>query len=65
MHLHLPHDICWTIATDNVLFVRKHYAALLEKVLQCRAAKPGQIRSDLEQRRAVTGQPGIGKPVWI
>ena len=38
MHLRLPEGVDWPIATNNVLFVRKYYAPLLEKVLDfCKA----------------------------
>ena len=64
MHLRLPAGMSWPVATNNVLFVRKYYAPLLEKVLGwCRAAKRGDLSST--QRRIVTGQPGIGKSVWM
>jgi len=64
MHLRLPEGMTWPIATNNVLFVRKSYAPLLEKVLRfCKAAMPGELSST--QRQIVTGQPGIGKSVWM
>jgi hypothetical protein len=63
-HLRLPSSLQWPIATNNVLFVRKFYAPLFEKVLDwCKARKPGEL--DSAQRRIVTGQPGIGKSVWV
>ena len=63
-HLRLPAGLSWPVATNNVLFVRKYYAALLEKVLGwCKAAEIGALSST--QRRIVSGQPGIGKSVWM
>ena len=63
-HLRLPAGLSWPIATNNVLFVRKYYAALLEKVLSwCKAVEIGELSS--EQRHIVSGQPGIGKSVWV
>lgn len=63
-HLRLPAGMDWPIATNNVLFVRKYYAPMLENVLGwCRAAKPGELKAT--QRRIVSGQPGIGKSVWM
>ncbi len=63
-HLRLPAGMSWPIATNNVLFVRKYYAALLEKVLGwCKAAKEGAL--SYTQRHIVSGQPGIGKSVWV
>ena len=62
-HLELPEGISWPAADSNILFVRKYYAPLFESVLnRCRPCAPGQDMSD--QRRIVTGQPGIGKSVW-
>jgi hypothetical protein len=64
VHLRLPAGLRWPIATNNALFVRKYYAPLLENVLGwCTAAKPDE--PDSEMRRIVTGQPGIGKSVWM
>lgn len=63
-HLLLPEGLRWPIATNNTLVVRKFYAPLLEKVLNmclpCKAHENMAV-----QRRIVTGQPGIGKSVWM
>jgi hypothetical protein len=62
-HLILPETLCWPIATNNVLFVRKCYKPLFEHVLnKCRPVDPSMQLE--QQRRIVTGQPGIGKSVW-
>lgn len=62
-HLRLPEDTAWPIATNNVLFVRKYYAPLLEKVFGfCRAAKRGEL--SYRQRHILT-EPGISKSVWM
>lgn len=63
-HLCLPEGLAWPIATNNTLFVRDFYAPLLEKVLNMGLPrKPGEQMA--VQRRIVTGQPGIGKSVWM
>jgi len=63
-HLLLPDGLRWPIATNNTLFVRRFYAPLLEKVLNmCLPCEPHEDTA--VQRRIVTGQPGIGKSVWM
>lgn len=65
-HLLLPEGLCWPIATNNTHFVRKFYAPLLEKVLNmCLPCEPQSHGDTAAQRRIVTGQPGIGKSVWM
>lgn len=50
----------WPCATNNVLFVREYYAPMYEAVLQrCTRRKPQG-----HHKHIVTGQPGIGKPVF-
>jgi hypothetical protein len=63
-HLRLPSHLEWPFATNNMLFVRKFYAPLLESVLNfCKRCAAGANKAS--QRRIVTGQPGIGKSVWM
>lgn len=54
----------WPGATNNVLFVRDVYAPLFEHVLDyCKPRKPEDL--DSEDRRIVTGQPGVGKTTFM
>jgi len=63
-HLRLPPGLKWPVATNNVLFVRKCYAPLLDKVLKfCQRRQP--CEDETADRRVVTGQPGIGKSTWM
>lgn len=63
-HLLLPGSLRWPAATNGTLVVRNLYAPLLEKVLNmCLPCQPGE--DEATQRRIVTGQPDIGKSVWM
>ena len=63
-HLELPEGMSWPVATNNVLFVRKYYAPLFDSVLNKCLPTPGQFDKS-RNRYIVTGQPGIGKSVWL
>lgn len=60
--LRLPDGLLWPAAEINVMFVRKFYAPLLEKVL---CFCPSDPTAKEKQRNIVTGQPGTGKSVWM
>ncbi|RYE85378.1 MAG: hypothetical protein EOO65_00510 [Methanosarcinales archaeon] len=53
----------WPAATNNTLFVRSFYDALYTNVLrECKMKQSSGVTDD--DRRIITGQPGIGKSVF-